>query len=82
MRVRVKLYASLRRFAPNEASGVSFEVELPDGATLLDLVQRLHIPTEEAKLTFVNGLAQSLDYPLQPDDEVGIFPPIGGGNHG
>ena len=82
MRVRVKLYASLRRFAGDVPPGDFIEVELPEGATLTDLIQHLQIPAEEAKLTFVNGRSQPLDWQLQPNDEVGIFPPIGGGFNG
>jgi molybdopterin synthase sulfur carrier subunit len=79
MYVQVKLFASLRRFADDTASGVPFDVELPDGATLTDLCQALHLPTDEVKLTFVNGRVQPEDWQLQPGDEVGIFPPVGGG---
>jgi molybdopterin converting factor small subunit len=39
----------------------------------------LQLPTEQVKITFVNGLARELDTLIQPGDEVGIFPPIGGG---
>jgi len=39
----------------------------------------LNLPREEVKVAFVNGRTRPLDWPLQPEDEVGIFPPIGGG---
>lgn len=79
MRVLVKLYASLRRYAPSGSAGSSFEFELPEGATLEDLMRALNIPLEEARIAFVNGLTQSMDYVLKADDEVGLFPPIAGG---
>ena len=79
MRVRVKLFASLRRFAEGLAPGTPFEVELPEGATLQIVVDQLKIPPEEAKVVFVNGISQPMDWSLSPDDEVGIFPPIAGG---
>ena len=31
------------------------------------------------KITFVNGIVQPLDWILAAGDDVGIFPPIGGG---
>lgn len=80
MRVRVKLYASLRQYAPESSSGGSFEVDLPEGATLKDLIEALAIPEEEPRVNFVNGLTQPLDYELKPGDEVGLFPPIAGGS--
>jgi len=79
MRVKVKLFTTLADYVPGIKPGVPFEVELHNGATMSDLMNHLHLPQEEAKLIFVNGLAQTLDYQLQNKDEVGVFPPIGGG---
>jgi molybdopterin converting factor small subunit len=79
MQVRVKLYASLSRYYGKVAAGVPFGIELPDNATIVDLVSRLKLPKEEVKLFFVKGRARPIDWPLEPGDEVGIFPLIGGG---
>jgi molybdopterin converting factor small subunit len=79
MLIHVKLFATLRRFAGDTSPGQPIPVELPDGASLQDLVVLLGIPPEETKVAFVNARAQELDCVLQPGDEVGIFPPIGGG---
>jgi molybdopterin synthase sulfur carrier subunit len=79
MRVRVKLFATLGRYFGNTAPGVPFEIDIPDGATVDDLVDRLKLPREEVKLFFVKGRARSIDWPLEPGDEVGIFPLVGGG---
>ncbi len=85
MRLRVKLFAFLTRYRvgaahrDNLSSGTPFEVDLPEGATLADLLRALQVPAEEVKITFVNGLAQSEDWQLKDGDEVGIFPPIAGG---
>ena len=79
MRVRVKLFASLRRYAEGLAPGTPFEMELPEGASLQDVVDKLKIPPEEAKVVFVNGISQPVDWILKPLDEIGIFPPIAGG---
>jgi molybdopterin converting factor small subunit len=79
VQVQVKLFASLRYHRPGLAIGESFPVELPAEATLDELVQELGLPSEEVKLLFVNGRSQSLEYALVSGDEVGIFPPVGGG---
>jgi len=79
MKVRVKVFATLSRYVTKVSPGAPFEVELPDGATLEDLLQQINIPTDEVKTVFVNGRAQDPSYALQPGDEVGIFPPIAGG---
>jgi molybdopterin converting factor small subunit len=79
MKIRVKLFANLGRFSPGGLPGTPFDLELKEGATLQDLVNQLGIPAEETKVTFVNGIVQTLGYVLQPGDDTGIFPPIGGG---
>ena len=79
MVVTVKLFASLARFSPGGLPGTPFELDLPELTTLQYLIDQLGVPNEEAKVSFVNGLIRDLDWILQPDDEVGLFPPIGGG---
>lgn len=79
MQIRVKLFATLSRYRPNLMAGTPFEVDLPDGTTLEDLVKELNLPQEEVKVVFVNARAQPLSYVLNSADEVGVFPPIGGG---
>ncbi len=79
MHITVRLFASLARFSPGGLPGTPFGVDLPEFTTIQDLIARLHMPGEEIKVSFVNGLIRDLDWVLQQDDEVGIFPPIGGG---
>ncbi len=59
--------------------GTPFEIELPEGSTLQDVVAHLNLPEEEVKITFVNGIIQEMDCELKSGDEIGIFPPVGGG---
>ncbi len=79
MKIKVKLFAALRQYSPGGPAGTPFEVELPDGANINVLLECLNIPAEQTKVAFVNGITQPMDYPLHPSDEVGIFPPVGGG---
>ncbi len=88
MKVYVKLFASLvrnvseavRRQQPREIkAGFPLEIELPEESTLADLVAYLSLDRKLVIVTFVNGRAQDLDYHLSPEDQVGIFPPVGGG---
>jgi molybdopterin converting factor small subunit len=87
MKVRVKLFATLagrapesvRRATPDWRAGRAFDWELPAGSTLHDLVDALALPHAEVKQVFVNGRARPLDHSLAEGDEIGIFPPIGGG---
>lgn len=79
MRVRVKLFATLVRYLADATAGIPFELEVLEGTTVADVVNQLKLPREEVKLTFINGRACPMDRPLEADDELGIFPPIGGG---
>ncbi len=79
MRVRVKLFATLCRYFSNAAPGIPFEIEVPKDTTVADLVDRLKLPRQEVKVFFVNGRARPMDWPLEPDDDVGIFPLVAGG---
>lgn len=77
MEIRVKLYAGLAR--RSSRSGQVMEVNVPEGSTVADLVAALDLTSDEARLTFVNGRARRPDHRLAPGDQVGVFPPIGGG---
>ena len=88
MKVSVKLFASLTKTVSDTVlaqhpegirAGIPIDVELPDNSTLADLVDILALPNEQVKVTFVNGRSRKLDYHLHSGDEIGIFPPVGGG---
>ena len=79
MKVFVKLYALLRKHHPGPNRSIPLEVELPDGATVVDLVPALDLPTELVRSAFVNNQAARLDTALNDGDQVGLFPPVVGG---
>ena len=87
MRVGVKLFATLAECVPEHIrrqtvdwrAGRAFAWDLPEGSTLTDLIDALALPCEDVKQVFVNGRAQPFDHILKDGDQVGIFPPIGGG---
>jgi molybdopterin converting factor small subunit len=79
MHINVKLFATLQRYKPDVFAGEVFVVELPEKSTLADLVAHLKIRANEVKTMFVNGRARAEMYRLKDGDEVGIFPPVGGG---
>lgn len=77
--VHVKLFATLRHLRPGLGIGEAFPAQLPDGATVGQLIQQLGLPEEEVKLVFVNGIVRDRAHRLADGDELGIFPPVGGG---
>lgn len=84
MQVEVRLFASLREKLPNGRRGKG-PVELPEGATLPDLLGRLDIPRELAQMVLINGEQLPNDWEaragivLRPGDTISIFPPVAGG---
>ena len=74
MKVKVKLFASLRAFGPDEQV-----VELPDSTTIEDVVQILSIPGTIRLLRIVNGEHRPADHVLTDGDDLALFPPIAGG---
>ena len=88
MKVIVKLYADLvRRTRETTLSfvkgvlkaGVPFEIELKEKSTVADLLDLLHLADKEPLIIFINGKNSGRDHGLGDGDQIGIFPPIGGG---
>ncbi|RPI22918.1 MAG: MoaD/ThiS family protein [Chloroflexota bacterium] len=79
MRVAVKLFATLTRFKEGAKAGRSFEVDLPEGSVVEDLINQLQIPLKETHIIFINNIIQETGSQLKDGDVVGIFPPVGGG---
>lgn len=77
--VYVRLYATLRRLWPGLGLGEALPLELEEGATVGQLIQKLELPADEVKIVFVNSLFRERDHVLADGDELGIFPPVGGG---
>ncbi len=80
MKVQVELYATLSKFLPPGAEGRKAMLELPEAATVGDLLARLDIPAEMAALLLVNGTHQPPETVLKDGEVVAIFPPLAGGS--
>ena len=74
MKVRVKLFATLRKFGPEEQ-----EMELPENASVEDVIRLLKLPEKIPILRIVNGEHRNLKHTLKEGDEIALFPPIAGG---
>lgn len=79
MKVTARVYASLRRYLPEERARNPIELELSDGTTVGELLNHLGLPQDAVKVVFVNGKHAELDQALADGDQVGIFPPVAGG---
>jgi molybdopterin converting factor small subunit len=77
MNITVELRGYLDQYAPTEAA--TFPYEMPDGATVGDVIRRLHIPEDIASAAIVSGEASDPSRPLTEGDRVTIVPPLAGG---
>jgi sulfur carrier protein ThiS len=74
--VTVNLYASFRKHIGGQPS-ISFEIER--GESIAQILERLGIPVEEARIIFCNNRIVDADHQLEGGELIGVFPAIGGG---
>ena len=79
MEIEVHLFANLADYGPPGARGGAARVELPEGATVRDLLRRLRIPDEGPRLFLVNGRDVDSGATLRSGDVVDVLPPLVGG---
>jgi molybdopterin converting factor small subunit len=79
MNVRVKLFASLRKYVPAGAAGDTFTVEVPVGATVRDAIATLGIPAQHARMIVSKNVQLEPTAPLEDGQQLDIFPPLAGG---
>ena len=79
MALQVFLNATLRQYVSGYNPYEGLTLEVPPGTTVGQVISRLGLPAGEVTLIMVNGRRQEMDFILQGDERVGLFPPIGGG---
>jgi sulfur-carrier protein len=77
MKVQVELQAYLDQYSPNGQSEV--EVDVPEGARVADILQKLTIPEDMAQVIIVGNVNAGTDHPLSEGDRVTLIPPLAGG---
>lgn len=75
MKICGKVYAGLLPGTPP----CEFEEELPDGAVVADLLERLGIQERIYIVVLANGMRASLFRPLSDGDRLELMKPVGGG---
>ena len=79
MKIEVNLYATLSQYVPDGNKGPTHIVDVPAGTTVSELLNQLGVPTQSAKLIFLDGMHSDLDTVLKEGNRLGVFPPVGGG---
>jgi molybdopterin converting factor small subunit len=81
MRIRVQFYSHLRDLA----SASELEFDLPDGAAVADLLQKIYqqkpalLPADPTILVAAGVEFVDRQYQLKSGEEVSIMPPLQGG---
>jgi sulfur carrier protein ThiS len=83
MKMFIELYASLMELLPPGSERFRREIDVDDGTTLQQVIDRFRIPAEQAHIVLVNGHfvcgEDRSTKTLQPSDTVSIWPPVAGG---
>ena len=79
MKIEVNLYATLSQYIPGGNKGPTHVVDVEEGTTVSELLRQLGVPTQSAKLIFLDGMHSNLDKELKEGNRLGVFPPVGGG---
>jgi len=79
MKVRVKLYGTLRQSFPDYTPAHGIEVVIPEGAKVRDLVARMKIPNAKWAIVSKGERIMRPDDLLGSGDVVRVFEPVFGG---
>ena len=79
MQVKVKLYGTLSQRFPGYRSAQGIEVEIPDGATVKDLLALLEISESRSAIVIVDGRILKADDEMESGVPVNVFQAIQGG---
>ena len=72
--VHFRFYEELNDYLPEENRKKWFEQTFEQGTTIKNAVEQLGIPYNEIDLILVNQQSQGLDYQLQKEDRISVYP--------
>ncbi len=79
MKMRVKLYGTLSQRFPDYQHSQGIEVEIPDGATVKDLLALLEISESQGAVVIMEGRVLKADDKMQCGVPVNVLQAIHGG---
>lgn len=75
MKIQIKLMGVLKDKTPADG-----QLTISDDATIRDVLQQMDIPVDSVQVFTVNGsLERDKSRTLAENDELTVFPPVGGG---
>lgn len=83
MDVTLKLYATLGTCLPSGAKKNQITLDVSEGTSVMDLLDKYQVPKESCHLILINGsytpLAGADAKILNPGDTLAVWPPVAGG---
>ncbi len=79
MKVTVKLFSAIRDGFPDYDPETGLALELPDEASVADLIRHLGIPLEKAPVVACDGRILPKDGLLKDGGVLNLFQPVAGG---
>ncbi len=73
-KVFFRFYEELNDFLPEERRKVRFEHSYLDRTSIKDMIESLGVPHSEIDLILTNGKPVDLNYIVNPDDEISVYP--------
>ena len=79
MHITAKLHGTLRKYLPAGSTANATVVDVPEGATVADVVSHLNIPPGHAKMIVCGNEHLEPTSVLHDGQELNLFPPLAGG---
>jgi sulfur carrier protein ThiS len=79
VKVQVKLFTYFQKYCPEDNERGLFTLNLVPPVSVGDLLQKLEIPPDYARVVHVNGKFAKDENILKDGDFVAVFPPLPGG---
>jgi molybdopterin converting factor small subunit len=83
VKLTFKLYATLAQLLPPEARDHAIQIDVAEGTSAFDVIDRFRVPRASAHLVLVNGVylepEQRGQATLKDGDILAIWPPVAGG---
>ena len=79
MKVEVALFATLSKYLPAGTQNRRATLEVKDGATVRDILNRLGVPPDLPNILLVDGRQAPETTALKDGETLSVFPPLAGG---
>ena len=83
MKIKLKLFVTLKPYLPAGAKGNEADIEVAESDTPQAVLERYNVPLEMAHLWMLNGVYLNPDERtqavMQDGDTLAVWPPVAGG---